>query len=134
MTKTVQDLLRYSSLKFFLEIFKGINLKKYMVATSSNKPDFFFWLIPYETQLFLRLQPWKNPGWIIPYFFRVAKAPIFSKLKIGCMLKGRFSITSIFEALYFLKWSPIFDSSALGLLICTLISENQGLDLNFCSF
>ena len=55
---------------------------------SGQAPNFVFYL-PYETQLFLRLPSWKNSGWILPNFFRVAKVPIFSKLKIGCRLKGR---------------------------------------------
>ena len=44
--------------------------------------------LPYETQLFLQLLPWKNSVWIFPYFFRVAKAPIFLKLKKGFRWKG----------------------------------------------
>ena len=36
---------------------------------------------------FLRLLPWKKSGWILPYFFRVAKFLIFSKLKIGLQIK-----------------------------------------------
>ena len=35
--------------------------------------------------------PKKNQVELYPIFFRVAKAPIFSKLKIGCSLKGRLS-------------------------------------------
>ena len=31
--------------------------------------------------LFDELPTWKNPGYILPYFFRVAKEPIFSKLR-----------------------------------------------------
>ena len=66
----------------------------YMVATTKifswQAPIFFFSDLPYETQFFLRLPSWKKSGLILSYFFRVAKAPIFSKLKMGCRLKGQY--------------------------------------------
>ena len=48
----------------------------------------FFSDLPYETQLFLRLPPWKNSGWILPYFFQGAKSIHLFKTKNREQIKG----------------------------------------------
>ena len=42
-----------------------------------------------KPRFFSGCHPEKNQIEFYPIFFRVAKAPIFSKLKIGCRLEGR---------------------------------------------
>ena len=61
----------------------------------------FFSDLPYEIQLFSQVDTLKKFKLVLPYFLRVAKAPIFSKLKIGCRLKGRLNLVE-FLILYIL--------------------------------
>ena len=54
-----------------------------------------------------------------PTFFRVAKAPIFSKLKIGCRLKGRFfKIFCSFVALFLCLRQKFAGHHTVALKMC----------------
>ena len=106
------------------EIFLGMSLKKYRLVTT----QIFFWAgtrlfsnLPYETQLFLRLAPWKIQVEFYPIFFRVAKAPIFSKLEIGYRLKGRLSSSYVRMSKYF-----VHTQSLAGIVLLNLIFGSGG--------
>ena len=69
-----------------------MNLKKYRVATTQifflGRHPIFFSDLPYETQLFLKLPPWKNSGWILPYFCQGGKSTHRFKTKNRVQIKG----------------------------------------------
>ena len=64
-----------------------------IIQTCSDlfKTPIFFWFTLWKPY-FSTVATLKKSGWILPYFFRVVKAPIFSKLKIGFGLRGWMSL------------------------------------------
>ena len=79
-----------------------------------------------KSRFFLDCQPEKTQVEFYPIFFWVAKAPIFSKLKIGCRLKdwlcnNTFSKQTILQCLIWARSSIKTLSNAP--LICTLKSD-----------
>ena len=70
-----------------------MNLKKCRVATTqiffwAGTRYFFFLIYLMKPSFFSGCHPEKIQFEFYPIFFRVPKAPIFSKLKIGCRLRG----------------------------------------------